>query len=307
MCGLREPRNACEPAEPSAGLRMVYVVNENGSAHPQKLPPKPQFLRSETQVRVIACFIGSPLSMNYVPRSCRDAVILASIVLTSPLLHAETPSLAADKAPPTEISLYQVAPEAGKPDEVKAALASADREIDRLERVNNARRGPPREEGRERIAELRKLRNEVGGKFSTAGWHSLVRAIFLAMETDRIAATKFDDASLWNLSHNPLFLEAGQATVNNLCAPCHLPTLQGHGAGTDAFGPDLTDTKWIHGGKPTEIYDFITHGAFNKGMPPWGTIIGAKKVAEVAAVVLSKHKPGEPIEQTNDPRPGSPQ
>jgi hypothetical protein len=307
MSALRDQQHAGKPVATSAGSRMAYAVNENGTAHPQKLPPQPQFLRSEAQARVILCLIGSPMSMNTIPRSCRAALLVTSTFLLTPFVAAETPSLAADKAPPTDLSLYQIDPDAGKADDVKSALASADREIDRLERVNNARRGPPREEGKERIAELRKLRNEVGAKFSKAGWHSLVRAIFLAMETDRIAATKFDDASLWNLSHNPLFLEAGQATVNNLCAPCHLPTLQGHGAGTDAFGPDLTDTKWIHGGKPTEIYDFITHGAFNKGMPPWGTIIGAKKVAEVAAVVLSKHKPGEPIEQTNDPRPGSAQ
>jgi hypothetical protein len=286
---------------------MPYADNDNGFGRPQKLPPQPQFLRSGTHARVILCLIGKPMSMNFIPRSCLAAPFLACLLQLAPTARAETPSLAADKAPPTDLSLYQINPDTSKAGDVKAALAAADREIDRLDRVNNVRRGPPRDEGRERITELRKLRSEVGANFSLAGWQSLVRAIFLAMETDRVAATKFDDVSLWNLSHNPAFLEAGQATVNNLCAPCHLPTLKGHGAGTDAFGPDLTDTKWIHGGKPTEIYDFITHGAFNKGMPPWGSIIGAKKVAEVAAVVLSKHKPGEPIEQTNDPRPGSAQ
>lgn len=287
---------------------MAYAINDNGFARPQKLRPQPQFLRSRTPGRVILCLIGNTMSMNSIPHSCLAACLLASALLLAPAAaRAESPSLAADKAPPTDISLYQINPDAGKPADVIAALASADREIDRLERVNNARRGPPRDEGKERIAELRKLRAVVGGKFSKDGWNSLVRAIFLAMETDRVAATKFDDASLWNLSRNPAFLESGQATVTNLCAPCHLPTLQGHGAGTDAFGPDLTDTKWIHGGKPTEIYDFITHGAFTKGMPPWGSIIGAKKVAEVAAVVLSKHKEGEQIEQTSDPRPGSAQ
>lgn len=246
------------------------------------------------------------MSMNFHPHSVLSPALVAALVFLAPsTLLSQTP--AADKAPPTDLSLYQVNPKPGNPDEVKNAFASADREIDRLERVNNARRGPPRDEGKERIGELRKLRREVGVKFSKAGWDSMVRSIFLAMETDRVAATKFDDSSLWNLSRNPAFLEAGQVTVTTLCAPCHLPNLQGHGAGTDAFGPDLTDTKWIHGGKPTEIYDFITHGAFTKGMPPWGSIIGAKKVAEVAAVVLSKHREGESIEHTSEPRPGSAQ
>jgi hypothetical protein len=207
----------------------------------------------------------------------------------------------AEKSP--DITLYQLSPTPGNSTEINTALAVVDRELARMERVNNARRGPPRDEGKERIDELKTKRKTLGANFSKDGWNRMVRALFLAMETDRVAATKFDDASLWNLSRNPEFVDAGQATVNNLCAPCHLPTLRGAGAGTEAFGPDLTDTKWLHGGTPMEIYDFITHGAFTKGMPPWGSIIGPKKVAEVAAVVLSKHQPGEPIEVTTDPRP----
>jgi hypothetical protein len=30
-------------------------------------------------------------------------------------------------------------------------------------------------------------------------------------------------------------------------------------------------------------------------MPPWGSIIGQKKVVEVTAYVLSKHREGEPV------------
>lgn len=240
-------------------------------------------------------------------RSSLRLPCLAVLLFVPPMLSSSGLAAGAATVPqtPPDITLYQLNPSPANPADVSAALAQADRELERLERVNNARRGPPKEEGMERIAELKARRKEVAAKFTKESWDGMVRALFLAMETDRVAATKFDDASLWNLSRNPAFLEAGQATVVNLCAPCHLPNLQGHGAGTDAFGPDLTDTKWIHGGKPSEIYDFITHGAFTKGMPPWGSIIGAKKVAEVAAVVLSKHKEGEPIETTKDPRPAT--
>ncbi len=241
-----------------------------------------------------------PLTRSSLRLPCLAVLLFVPLMLPSLRLAA---AAATGPQTPPDITLYQLDPSPTNPVEVSAALAAADRELERLERVNNARRGPPKEEGKERIAELKARRKEVAAKFTKESWDGMVRALFLAMETDRVAATKFDDASLWNLSRNPAFLEAGQATVVNLCAPCHLPTLRGHGAGTDAFGPDLTDTKWIHGGKPSEIYDFITHGAFTKGMPPWGSIIGPKKVTEVAAVVLSKHQEGELIETTKDPRP----
>ena len=32
-----------------------------------------------------------------------------------------------------------------------------------------------------------------------------------------------------------------------------------------------------------------------KGMPTWGPVLGPKKISEVTAYVLSKHKEGEPI------------
>jgi cytochrome c oxidase cbb3-type subunit 3 len=62
-----------------------------------------------------------------------------------------------------------------------------------------------------------------------------------------------------------------------------------------AIGPDLTDTTWVHGGKPTEVYDLIMKGVLTKGMPTWGPVLGAKKVGEVTAYIMSKHKEGEQV------------
>ena len=36
-------------------------------------------------------------------------------------------------------------------------------------------------------------------------------------------------------------------------------------------------------------------GVLAKGMPTWGPVLGAKKVSEVTAYILSKHQEGEPI------------
>ena len=111
------------------------------------------------------------------------------------------------------------------------------------------------------------------------------------IEAARLAsAPTTDDASLWKMSRNPVFVEAGRATFNTTCASCHTDKLTG------AIGPNLVDNLWIHGGKPSEIYTTVDKGVLAKGMPPWGPVIGAKKTAEVVAYVLSYHSEGEPIE-----------
>ncbi len=116
------------------------------------------------------------------------------------------------------------------------------------------------------------------------------------IEAERLSAVKLDDASLWKMSGNAAFVEAGKATFAANCVACHLASLRGKTESAAAIGPDLTDTMWIHGGKPTEVYDLITKGVLTKGMPTWGPVLGAKKITEVTAYILSKHKEGEPIQ-----------
>jgi cytochrome c oxidase cbb3-type subunit 3 len=116
------------------------------------------------------------------------------------------------------------------------------------------------------------------------------------IEADKLSVAKVDDAAFWKMSANPAFVEAGRATYNTNCVACHLPSLRGKGESAVAIGPDLTDTMWIHGGKPTEIHETITKGVLAKGMPAWGPVLGAKKITEITAYILSKHREGEPIE-----------
>jgi cytochrome c oxidase cbb3-type subunit III len=115
------------------------------------------------------------------------------------------------------------------------------------------------------------------------------------IEVAKLAVAKVDDASLWKMSQNPAFVDAGKAAYDASCAACHLTSLRGKGESVAAIGPDLTDTTWLHGGKPIEIQDLITKGVLAKGMPAWGPVLGPKKITEVTAYILSKHKEGEPI------------
>lgn len=123
----------------------------------------------------------------------------------------------------------------------------------------------------------------------------VVDAAMAKIETNRLMSVKLDDASLWKMSQNPVFVAAGKSTYAANCAACHLASRRGKSESPMAIGPDLTDTRWAHGGKPTEVYDLVTKGVLTKGMPAWGPVLGARKITEVTAYILSTHQEGEPV------------
>ena len=121
-------------------------------------------------------------------------------------------------------------------------------------------------------------------------------------EMAKIAALKMassidvsNDAKFWEMSRNGVFVDAGKQTFNSLCVACHLSSLRGKSENPAAVGPDLTDTAWIHGGTPKEMFLTVSKGVLAKGMPAWEPVLGQKKTAEVVAYVLSHHQPGETI------------
>jgi cytochrome c oxidase cbb3-type subunit 3 len=103
-----------------------------------------------------------------------------------------------------------------------------------------------------------------------------------------------DDAMLTTLSKDPSTLSQGREIFTSTCAPCH----RADGGGN--IGPNLTDSYWIHGNKPTDLYRDVTEGVPAKGMPTWGPMLGAARVEAVVAFVMS-------IENTNVPNGKSPQ
>lgn len=123
----------------------------------------------------------------------------------------------------------------------------------------------------------------------------VVDAAMAKIATERLSAAKLDDTSLWAMSRNPAFITAGKATFDANCAACHLVSLRGKSESAVAIGPDLTDTEWLHGGRPTEVHDLVTKGVLVKGMPAWGPVLGARKITEVTAYILSKHREGDPV------------
>jgi cytochrome c oxidase cbb3-type subunit 3 len=110
-----------------------------------------------------------------------------------------------------------------------------------------------------------------------------------------------NDALFWEMSRNPVFVEAGRLSYVSNCIPCHLPSLRGKGESPAAIGPNLVDRAWIHGGTPKEIYRVVAQGVPPKGMLAWEPILGQKKAAEIVAFILSHHQEGEPIEVEQSP------
>ena len=112
-----------------------------------------------------------------------------------------------------------------------------------------------------------------------------------------------NDEVLWKMSRNPAFVDAGKATFTTTCAICHLASLRGKTESPSAVGASLIGTKWIYGGRPVELVGTVTKGT-PRGMPPWGSVLGTRRITEVVAYVLSHHEPGEPVEIVASPAPG---
>ncbi len=106
------------------------------------------------------------------------------------------------------------------------------------------------------------------------------------------------DESLRLMATLPDKVAEGKAIFQQFCVVCH--NQQGEGN----VGPNLTDKYWIHGGKPTDILNTVTHGVPEKGMVAWGGQLGPRRVQAVVSYVLTlrntnipgKAPQGEPYE-----------
>jgi mono/diheme cytochrome c family protein len=76
-------------------------------------------------------------------------------------------------------------------------------------------------------------------------------------------------------------LAEGQRTFSVHCTTCHGQT------GGGGLGPNLTDQETVHGGRFADMLNVIMNGVELKGMPRWIGLIGAERVAQVAAYVYT--------------------
>ncbi len=91
------------------------------------------------------------------------------------------------------------------------------------------------------------------------------------------------DESLLEFASDPTQVAAGKVIFEGpgTCFACHLQS------GGGQIGPNLTDSFWVHGSKPTQILETVTKGVPAKGMVPWGPILGPLRTQQVTAYVMS--------------------
>ena len=100
------------------------------------------------------------------------------------------------------------------------------------------------------------------------------------VQADHFAASPVDPKQLEALVADKSALEKGHGVFTGKCASCH----GAHGEGL--IGPNLTDDAWIHGdGKTAAVFQVVRDGVAEKGMPPWGTMLAADELMNVAAYV----------------------
>jgi cytochrome c oxidase cbb3-type subunit 3 len=119
-----------------------------------------------------------------------------------------------------------------------------------------------------------------------------------ALKKARLAQAPMSDDAILAVVQDPGQLEEGKKVFASTCAACHAQEGQG------LVGPNLTDKFWIHGNTPADIAKAVSEGFADKGMPPWGPVLGQDKVRKVTAYLVSikgknlpgKEPQGEPLE-----------
>lgn len=102
-----------------------------------------------------------------------------------------------------------------------------------------------------------------------------------AIELQQRSGGEVSEELLVAMAGNPDAIAAGQALYATNCAICHKERGEGN------IGPNLTDEFWIRGGGPIQIHDTIANGSLQAGMPAWAGPLGAEKVQQLTAFVLS--------------------
>lgn len=85
---------------------------------------------------------------------------------------------------------------------------------------------------------------------------------------------------LAKLMSDPLLMKDARRTFAVRCVQCHADKGQGN------IGPNLTDDHWIYGSASLmELYEIVSNGRPQKGMPTWARQLRPLELAQVAAYV----------------------
>lgn len=95
-----------------------------------------------------------------------------------------------------------------------------------------------------------------------------------------------DEATIARFSENEVAMAGMRSLFKSKCAQCHRPD------GSGNVGPNLTDDYWLHVKKLPDIYQVITNGVPEKGMPSWeGQLTKTQRVLMAAYVASLRRHP----------------
>ena len=91
---------------------------------------------------------------------------------------------------------------------------------------------------------------------------------------------EINEEALGRLMQDPAMMKDGQSIYKLRCVQCHADRGQGN------IGPNLTDDHWIYGSASLmELFEIVSNGRAQKGMPTWSRTLSPVEVAQVAAYV----------------------
>jgi cytochrome c oxidase cbb3-type subunit 3 len=103
---------------------------------------------------------------------------------------------------------------------------------------------------------------------------------------------KVTEEGLSRLMNDPQLMKDARTVFVARCVQCHAD----HGQGN--IGPNLTDDYWLNGGgKLEDLYEIVSDGRTQKGMPNWALKLRPLELAQVVAYVGTlRHTnvPGKP-------------
>jgi cytochrome c oxidase cbb3-type subunit 3 len=107
---------------------------------------------------------------------------------------------------------------------------------------------------------------------------------------------QIDEEALARLMADPLMMKDAASIYKLRCVQCHADRGQGN------IGPNLTDDHWIYGSASLmDLFEIITNGRPQKGMPVWSRTLRPVEMAQVAAYVgtlRNTNVPGRPPQGT---------
>jgi putative heme-binding domain-containing protein len=104
---------------------------------------------------------------------------------------------------------------------------------------------------------------------------------FLTADTGLAPQAQLSPAAGTPPPHDAAYLAEGQALFRGLCSGCH------GGSGRGGKGPDLTDTRWIHGDKDEDIAGVIANGVPKTTMKKLGDALKPDQIRKVIAYIRS--------------------